>query len=202
MLDINADMLAVGRERTAGAVRATASTSWRATPRSCLSPTRAFDAYTIAFGIRNVPRIDRALSEAHRVLKRGGRFLCLEFSHVDVPGLDTIYDAYSFAAVPALGRVVTRGWAALSLPRRIDPQVSASGVFSQMMRDAGFRRVTERPMSGGIVRLAFGLAPVGADTAPCPKSAAPAQRGKRTINGSGGKPNWKFAFRRFGGSGP
>ena len=70
-------------------------------------PDKSFDAYTIAFGIRNVTHIDRALAEAFRVLKPGGKFLCLEFSHVDVPGLDRLYDAYSFTAIPAIGKVVT-----------------------------------------------------------------------------------------------
>ena len=69
-------------------------------------PDRSFDAVTIAFGIRNVPRIDAALAEAHRVLRIGGRFLCLEFSTVDVPGLDALYDFYSFNVIPALGRAV------------------------------------------------------------------------------------------------
>ena len=68
---------------------------------------KTFDAYTIAFGIRNVPRIDAALREAYRVLKPGGRFLCLEFSKVDVPLLDRIYDAYSFNVIPKLGQMVT-----------------------------------------------------------------------------------------------
>ena len=70
-------------------------------------PDQSFDAVTIAFGIRNVPRIDAALAEAHRVLRIGGRFLCLEFSSVDVPGLDALYDLYSFNVIPALGRAVT-----------------------------------------------------------------------------------------------
>ena len=67
----------------------------------------SFDAYTIAFGIRNVPRIDVALSEAFRVLKRGGRFLCLEFSEVDMPLLDRVYEAWSFNAIPHIGQIVT-----------------------------------------------------------------------------------------------
>ena len=70
-------------------------------------PDKSFDAYTIAFGIRNVTHIDRALAEAYRVLKPGGRFLCLEFSQVDVPVLDKVYDAYSFTVIPAIGKVVT-----------------------------------------------------------------------------------------------
>ena len=70
-------------------------------------PDRSFDGYTIAFGIRNVPQIDLALNEAYRVLKPGGRFLCLEFSTVDVPGLDRLYDLFSFKVIPPLGRAVT-----------------------------------------------------------------------------------------------
>src|SRR4029077_15211347 len=70
-------------------------------------PDRSYDAATIAFGIRNVPRIEVALAEAFRVLKIGGHFLCLEFSSVDVPGLDKLYDLYSFNVIPALGRMVT-----------------------------------------------------------------------------------------------
>ena len=69
-------------------------------------PDKSFDAVSIAFGIRNVPRIDVALAEMHRVLQLGGRFLCLEFSNVDVPGLDALYELYSFNVVPAIGRAV------------------------------------------------------------------------------------------------
>ena len=69
-------------------------------PRRCRYADRSFDAVTIAFGIRNVPRIEAALAEAYRVLSRGGRFLCLEFSAVDVPGLATLYDLYSFNVIP------------------------------------------------------------------------------------------------------
>ncbi len=72
------------------------------------APDNSFDAYTIAFGIRNVTHIETALAEARRVLKPGGRFLCLEFSHVDVPGLDTLYDAYSFKLLPKLGDWVAK----------------------------------------------------------------------------------------------
>ena len=74
--------------------------SSRATPRRCTFADKSFDAYTIAFGIRNVPRIEAALAEAFRVLKPGGKFLCLEFSTVDVPGFDKLYDLYSFNVIP------------------------------------------------------------------------------------------------------
>jgi demethylmenaquinone methyltransferase/2-methoxy-6-polyprenyl-1,4-benzoquinol methylase len=152
VLDINADMLAVGRERAprrfVGQLEFVEGNA-----ESLPFADKSFDAYTIAFGIRNVPRIDKALSEAFRVLRRGGRFLCLEFSQVDVPGLDAIYDAYSFAAVPALGKVVTgdaEPYRYLVESIRTFPRPA---VFSSMIRDAGFRQVTDRPMSGGIVRL-------------------------------------------------
>ena len=100
-----------------------------AMPRRCRSPMRSMDAYTIAFGIRNVTHIDRALAEARRVLKPGGRFLCLEFSRVEVPGLDTLYDAYSFKLLPRIGRWVAEDaeayrYLAESI-RRFPPQASS-----------------------------------------------------------------------------
>ena len=106
--DINDDMLAVGRERAAergldGVVFVRAGQCRGA----AISRTDSFDCVTIAFGIRNVPRIEQALSEAHRVLKIGSRFLCLEFSSVDVPGLDALYELYSFQVIPRVGQAVT-----------------------------------------------------------------------------------------------
>ena len=105
---------------------------------------KTFDAYTIAFGIRNVPRIDAALREAHRVLKPGGRFLCLEFSKVDVPLLDRIYDAYSFNVIPQLGQMVTGDAESyqylVESIRRFPPPAA----FARMIEEAGFRRVTHR----------------------------------------------------------
>ena len=106
------------------AAMTTASLSSRAMPRSCAYPDRSFDCVTIAFGIRNVPRIERALSEAFRVLKLGGRFLCLEFSAVDVPGLDALYERYSFNVIPAIGKAVTGDREAYQYLVEIDPQVS------------------------------------------------------------------------------
>jgi demethylmenaquinone methyltransferase/2-methoxy-6-polyprenyl-1,4-benzoquinol methylase len=92
--DINAEMLAVGRERAAERSHADAVTFEQGNAEELAYPDRSFDCVTIAFGIRNVPRIERALSEAHRVLRIGGRFLCLEFSSVDVPGVDALYDLF------------------------------------------------------------------------------------------------------------
>ncbi|MHB2167489.1 bifunctional demethylmenaquinone methyltransferase/2-methoxy-6-polyprenyl-1,4-benzoquinol methylase UbiE [Alsobacter sp. R-9] len=155
VLDINPDMLAVGRERTPARFEEQIEFV-EGNAESLPFPDRRFDAYTIAFGIRNVPRIELALSEAYRVLKRGGRFLCLEFSQVDVPLLETIYDAYSFAVVPAMGKVVTgdgQPYRYLVESIRKFPRPER---FARMIRDAGFGRVTHRAMSGGIVRLHSG----------------------------------------------
>ena len=128
VLDINGSMLAVGRERAEKKGSPARSISSRRMPRNCPSPTIRFDAYTIAFGIRNVPRIEAALAEAFRVLKPGGRFLCLEFSEVDMPLLDRVYEAWSFNAIPRIGQVVT-GDGEPYLSRRVDPQVPEPGEF-------------------------------------------------------------------------
>jgi len=154
--DINPDMLAVGLERAAARSHADAVTFTEANAEALPFKDRSFDAATIAFGIRNVPRIDRALAEAFRVLKIGGRFLCLEFSAVNVPGLDTLYDAYSFNVIPALGRVVAGDaesyrYLVESIRRFPKPQP-----FADMLRTAGFARVSYRLMTGGIVALHSG----------------------------------------------
>jgi demethylmenaquinone methyltransferase/2-methoxy-6-polyprenyl-1,4-benzoquinol methylase len=152
--DINAEMLKVGRERAAA--NKADITFTEANAEALPFPDRTYDAATIAFGIRNVPRIEEALSEAFRVLKIGGHFLCLEFSAVDVPGLDKLYDLYSFNVIPALGRMVTNDAEAYqylveSIRRFPKPQA-----FAEMMRAAGFGRVSFRRLSGGVVALHSG----------------------------------------------
>ncbi len=117
---------------------------------------RMFDAVTIAFGIRNVPRIDRALAEAHRVLKHGGHFLCLEFSAVDVPGLDTVYDAYSFNVIPALGSAVTGDAEAYRYLVESIRRFPRPALFADMLRVAGFGRVSFQRLTAGIVALHSG----------------------------------------------
>jgi demethylmenaquinone methyltransferase / 2-methoxy-6-polyprenyl-1,4-benzoquinol methylase len=111
---------------------------------------------TIAFGIRNVPRIQEALNEAHRVLKIGGRFACLEFSSVDVPGLEKLYDLYSFNVIPALGRAVTGDAEAYRYLVESIRRFPRPKVFAQMLEAAGFRRVSFETMTGGIVALHSG----------------------------------------------
>ncbi len=127
--DINADMLAVGRERAAERGLDDLVTFTEANAEALPFSDRSFDAVSIAFGIRNVPRIDVALAEIWRVLKPGGRFLALEFSTVDVPGLAALYDLYSFNVIPALGRAVTGDADAYRYLVEFDSPLSAAGEF-------------------------------------------------------------------------
>ena len=154
--DINGDMLGVGRERAAKRRLDDRVSFVEGNAEALAFPDRSFDGYTIAFGIRNVPRIDLALKEAYRVLKPGGRFLCLEFSAVDVPGLDRLYDLFSFRVIPELGRVVTgdaESYRYLVESIRKFPKPAA---FADMVRAGGFSRVNWQTLSGGIVALHSG----------------------------------------------
>jgi demethylmenaquinone methyltransferase / 2-methoxy-6-polyprenyl-1,4-benzoquinol methylase len=154
--DINAEMLGVGRERAYEQGLDDAVTFVDANAESLPFPDKSFDAVSIAFGIRNVPRIEVALKEMHRVLRLGGRFLCLEFSNVDVPGLDALYELYSFNVVPALGRAVAGDAAPYRYLVESIRRFPRPNAFTAMMRDAGFARVSHRVMSGGIVALHSG----------------------------------------------
>lgn len=154
--DINSDMLAVGRERAQKRHLDTQVDFVEGNAETLGFADRSFDAYTIAFGIRNVPRIDLALREAYRVLKPGSRFLCLEFSTVEMPGLDRLYDLFSFKVIPPLGRMVTgdaESYQYLVESIRKFPKPNA---FADMIREAGFSRVTWQTLSGGIVALHSG----------------------------------------------
>jgi demethylmenaquinone methyltransferase/2-methoxy-6-polyprenyl-1,4-benzoquinol methylase len=154
--DINTDMLEIGRERAARRGLGDAISFREANAEALPFADRSYDGYSIAFGIRNVPRIERALAEAFRVLRPGRRFVCLEFSFVDVPGLDALYELYSKNVIPALGRVVAgdaEPYRYLVESIRRFPRPAA---FAAMIRAAGFRRVSYRAMSGGIVALHSG----------------------------------------------
>lgn len=151
--DINSDMLRVGQER---------AKSWRYPGQVSFVEANAeelpfdadyFDAYTIAFGIRNVPRIDKALSEAHRVLKRGGRLLVLEFSQVDVPGLDRVYDLFSDKIIPPIGKMVTGDADPYQYLVESIRNFPAPDAFSAMIANAGFSRVSHTAFSGNIAAL-------------------------------------------------
>jgi demethylmenaquinone methyltransferase / 2-methoxy-6-polyprenyl-1,4-benzoquinol methylase len=154
--DINSDMLAVGRARAAARHLDDRVSFLEGNAEALPFPDRHFDGYTIAFGIRNVPRIDLALKEAFRVLKHGGRFLCLEFSTVDVPGLDRMYDLFSFKVIPSLGGAVAGDAESYRYLVESIRKFPKPATFAEMIRAAGFSRVTWQSLSGGIVALHAG----------------------------------------------
>lgn len=148
--DINADMLEVGRQRAAA--RGLAGLDWQVENAESLSfASGLFDAYTIAFGIRNVTDKPAALAEAHRVLKRGGRLFVLEFSSSDWPGFAQLYEAYADRMIPRIGKAVANdedSYRYLVESIRRFPRPLA---FQQMIADAGFIRTATEPMLGGLV---------------------------------------------------
>ena len=154
--DINSDMLAVGRERAAKRHLETQVDFVEGNAEALAFADRSFDAYTIAFGIRNVPRIDLALREAYRVLRPGSRFLCLEFSTVEMPGLDRIYDLFSFKVIPPLGRMITGDAESYQYLVESIRKFPKPATFADMIRAVGFSRVNWQSLSGGIVALHSG----------------------------------------------
>jgi demethylmenaquinone methyltransferase/2-methoxy-6-polyprenyl-1,4-benzoquinol methylase len=156
VVDINTEMLRVGEARAAGRRGGAFVKFVEGNAEQLPLPDAAFDGYTIAFGIRNVPRIDLALAEAHRVLKRGGRFLCLEFSRVDLPVFDRLYDFYSNAAIPALGRIVTGDGAPYRYLVESIRQFPTPDRFERMISRAGFARVDHARLTGGVVAIHSG----------------------------------------------
>jgi demethylmenaquinone methyltransferase/2-methoxy-6-polyprenyl-1,4-benzoquinol methylase len=153
--DINADMLEVGKERAEK--RGLSGLRWKVENAEALSFGNAsFDAYTIVFGIRNVTDIGAALSEAHRVLKRGGRFYCMEFSTSDWPGFSQFYDRWADKVIPRIGKAVADdedSYRYLVESIRRFPRPEA---FRQMIADAGFVRAAAEPMLGGLVSIHSG----------------------------------------------
>lgn len=156
VLDINPDMLRVGRERAEKNGLAPRLKFVEANAETLPLPDSEFDAYTIAFGIRNVPRIEMALAEAYRVLKRGGRFLCLEFSHVEAPTLARLYESYSFSLIPVVGRLVTGDAAPYRYLVESIRQFPSADDFAAMIERAGFQRVGFTRLTGGVVAIHSG----------------------------------------------
>ena len=154
--DINTDMLAVGRERARQRGHDEAVTFEQGNAEELPYQDRSFDCVTIAFGIRNVPRIERALEQAFRVLKIGGRFLCLEFSSVDLPGLSSLYDVYSYNVIPRIGEAVTGDREAYQYLVKSIRKFPKPPVFAKMIEEAGFRRVSFSTMTAGVVALHSG----------------------------------------------
>ncbi len=153
--DINQDMLDCGIERALD--RGIEGLSWTCQNAEELPyASNLFDAYTIAFGIRNVTYIDKALAEAHRVLKHGGRFFCLEFSTVEWPGFKDVYDLYSERVVPQLGKAIAQDEDSyrylVESIRRFPPMAE----FEGMIRTAGFSQTKVEPIMGGLVAIHSG----------------------------------------------
>ncbi len=153
--DINPSMLAVGMERAAE--QGLTSLVWREENAETLTlPDRSYDAYTIAFGIRNVTDIPAALREAHRVLRFGGRFFCLEFSTTTWPGFAELYDLYSEKLVPRIGQAVAGDGESYRYLIESIRRFPSMPDFAAMISAAGFSRVRYRPILGGAVAVHSG----------------------------------------------
>jgi demethylmenaquinone methyltransferase / 2-methoxy-6-polyprenyl-1,4-benzoquinol methylase len=156
LADISPEMVGVGRRRL-GEAGLSERISLAITNAEALPfPDKAFDAYTIAFGIRNVTHIDHALAEAFRVLRPGGRFLCLEFSACEVPLLDKLYDFHAFEVIPRLGALA--GGSAEPYQYLVESirRFPKQETFAAMVRGAGFARVSYRNLTGGIAAIHSG----------------------------------------------
>lgn len=116
----------------------------------------SFEATTIAFGVRNVTHLDKAIAEAHRILKPGGRYLVMEFSSVPSPLMREVYDWYSFHMIPKMGKAITGDEASYKYLAESIRKFPAPEVFAELMKKAGFSRVKMDPLAGGIVTLYSG----------------------------------------------
>lgn len=153
--DINPAMLAVGMDRARK--RRIDGLIWQEANAETLTfPDRSFDAYTIAFGIRNVTDISAALREARRILKRGGRFFCLEFSTTLWPGFGEIYDAYSHRVVPQLGQLLAQDKDSYRYLIESVRRFPDMPTFDAMIRGAGFANTRVEPTLGGLVAIHSG----------------------------------------------
>jgi demethylmenaquinone methyltransferase/2-methoxy-6-polyprenyl-1,4-benzoquinol methylase len=153
--DINPAMLEVGMARAAR--RGIDGLLWAEENAEALGfAGKAFDAYTIAFGIRNVTDIPAALREAHRVLKRGGRFFCLEFSTTTWPGFKDVYDAYSHRIVPVIGKLVAQDEDSYRYLIESIRRFPDMPTFAKMIGEAGFVQVKAEPILGGLVAIHSG----------------------------------------------
>jgi demethylmenaquinone methyltransferase/2-methoxy-6-polyprenyl-1,4-benzoquinol methylase len=150
--DINPDMLAVGMERAEK--RSLTGLIWQVENAEKLSfSDNSFDGYTIAFGIRNVTDIPAALREAHRVLKRGGRFYCLEFSTSEWPGFGELYDRYSEHLIPRIGKAFAKDEQSYRYLVQSIRRFPKMETFRSMIAEAGFKSTSVEPILGGLVAI-------------------------------------------------
>ena len=156
ILDLTEDMLRAGMERAEARTYSGALHWVNGDAMALPFGDSQFDAYTIAFGIRNVTRVEDALAEAFRVLKPGGRFLCLEFSAATIPGFDQIYNAYSFNVIPRLGEMVANDRASYQYLVESIRKFPNQERFADMIRAAGFEQASYRNMTGGVAALHSG----------------------------------------------
>lgn len=154
--DINASMLDQAKERAKSKNLENQLDFTVANAEQLPFADNSFDCCTIAFGIRNVPRMDKALEECLRVLKPAGQFLCLEFSQPDVPFLDKLYDYWSFNVIPKWGKAIANDEASYQYLVESIRKFPSQRSFATMIEQAGFKRVDYRNMSGGIVALHWG----------------------------------------------
>lgn len=154
--DINHNMLKVGRERAAER-RLPHQLQWVCGDAERLPvPDHSMNAYTIAFGIRNVTNVQNALNEAYRVLKPGGRFMCLEFSRVALPALEKLYDAYSFNVIPRLGQLIAGDRESYQYLVESIRRFPDQARFLKMIEKAGFSKATYQNLTGGVVAIHSG----------------------------------------------
>jgi demethylmenaquinone methyltransferase/2-methoxy-6-polyprenyl-1,4-benzoquinol methylase len=154
VVDYNAQMLAAGREKGSPPEVVWAVGDAQRLPL----PDGSADGYIISFGIRNVTDVQQALNEARRVLKPGGRFLCLEFSRPVTEALQKAYDAYSFKVIPAIGEMVVKDRESYQYLVESIRRFPDQATFAGMMEKAGFSRVTWTNFTGGVAALHQGWA--------------------------------------------
>jgi len=153
--DINEDMLQYGIKK---AEKAGIKMNWKQCSADDLPfEDNSFNAYTISFGIRNCTDKDKVLSEAYRVLKPGGRFLCLEFSHIQNPMLNSIYQQYSFNVLPVMGECVANDWKSYQYLAESIAKFPTQDKFSDMIRNAGFQAVTYENLTFGVCAIHSGF---------------------------------------------
>ncbi|KAL2533435.1 2-methoxy-6-polyprenyl-1 [Abeliophyllum distichum] len=157
--DINPNMLNVGKKRAQErGLGDNSSLIWVEGDAEALKfEDDSMDGYTIAFGIRNVTHIEKALAEACRVLKRGGRFLCLELSHVEVPVFKELYDYYSFSVIPAIGELVAGDRESYQYLVESIRRFPSQEKFASMIAEAGFQKVEYENLVGGVVAIHSGV---------------------------------------------